>query len=115
MLCGEIRLVDLDPVRDSEANKPRLAALFSSDRANIMAERLGRGVIKVVSLTSNVELVFPCQVLLPAEETGLRVDCKTQAEQMRSVADEQVGDAIGRVPPRLMAAVDKVLRSHLRQ
>lgn len=113
MLRGEILLVDLDPVRGSEANNRRPAILVSNDRANTMAQRLGRGVVTVVPVTSNVERVFPFQVLLPADETGLRVDSKAQAEQVRSVAVERVGSAVGRVPPRLMAAVDEALRLHL--
>jgi len=113
MLRGEIRVVDLDPVRGSEANKRRPAVLVSNDRANTMAARLGRGVVTVVPVTSNVERVFPFQVLLPAEETRLRMDSKAQAEQVRSVAVERVGPVVGRVPPRLMAAVDDALRLHL--
>lgn len=113
MLRGEILLVDLDPVRGSEANKRRPAVLVSNDRANTMAQRLGRGVVTVVPVTSNVERIFAFQVLLPADETGLRVDSKAQAEQVRSVAVERVGSPVGRVPPRLMAAVDEALRLHL--
>lgn len=113
MLRGEIRLVDLDPVRGNEANKRRPAVLVSNDRANTMAQRLGRGVVTVVPVTSNVERVFPFQVLLHKEETGLRVDSKAQAEQVRSVAVERLGPALGRVPSRVMAAVDEALRLHL--
>lgn len=113
MLRGEIRLVDLDPTRGSEANKRRPAVLVSNDRANTTAQRLGRGVVTVIPVTSNVERVFPFQALLPAEETGLRVDSKAQAEQVRSVAVERIGAAIGRVPSRLMAAIDDALRLHL--
>ena len=113
MLRGEILLVDLDPVRASEANKRRPAVLVSNDQANTMAQRLGRGVVTVVPVTSNVERVFPFQVLLLAGETGLRMDSKAQAEQVRSVAVERVGSAVGRVPPSLMAAVDDALRLHL--
>lgn len=113
MLRGEILLVDLYPVRGSEANKRRPAVLVSNDRANTMAQRLGRGVVTVVPVTSNVERVFPFQALLPADETGLRVDSKAQAEQVRSVSVERVGSAVGRVPPRLMAVVDEALRIHL--
>ena len=78
-----------------------------------MAQRLGRGVVAIVPVTSNVEQVFRFQVLLRAGETGLRVDSKAQAEQVRPVAVERVGSAVGRVPPRLMAAVDEALRLHL--
>lgn len=68
------------PVRGSEAKKCRPAVLVSNDRANTMAERLGRGVVTVVPVTSNVDRVFPFQVLLPAAETGLRLGSKAQGE-----------------------------------
>ena len=113
MLRGEVRLVDLDPARGSESTKRRPAVVVSNDRANAAAARLGRGVVTVVPLTSSVERVFPFQVLLPSEETGLRVDSKAQAEQVRSVALERVGPTIGAVPPSLMGQVDAALRLHL--
>lgn len=113
MLRGEIVLVDLEPVRGSEADKRRPAVLVSNDRANTTARRLGRGAVTVVPVTSNVERVFPFQVLLAASETGLRVDSKAQAEQVCSIAVERVGSAVGRVPAHLMAAVDEALRQHL--
>lgn len=113
MLRGEIVLVDLEPTRGSEANKRRPAVLVSNDGANAVAQRLGRGVVTVVPVTSNVERTFPFQVLLPAQETGLRLDSKAAAEQVRSVAVERVGPAVGRVPPTLMAELDKALRLHL--
>lgn len=56
-----------------------------NDRANATAERLARGVVTVVPVTSNISRVFPFQTLLPAEATGLRVASKAQAEQIRSV------------------------------
>lgn len=113
MLRGEIRVIDLDPARGSEANKRRPAVIVSNDHANTAAQQNDRGVITVVPLTTSTARVFPFQVLLPAEETGLRVDSKVQAEQVRSVAVERVGAAIGRVPRYLMAAVDDALRLHL--
>ena len=113
MRRGDVRLIDLEPVHDSEASKRRPAVIVSNDRANETAERLGRGVVTVVPVTSNVARVFPFQALLPAERTGMRVDSKAQAEQVRSVALERVGPVVGRVPPELMAALDDALRLHL--
>src|SRR5688572_24239205 len=95
MRRGEIRIVDLDPVRGSEANKRRPAVIVSNDGANSTAERLGHGVITVVPVTSNTERVYPFQVLLRATETGLDRDSKAQAEQVRSVAVERVGAQVG--------------------
>ena len=113
MRRGEVRLIDLEPVRGSEANKRRPAVLVSNDQANATAERLGRGVVTVVPLTSNVSRVFPFQALLPAALSGLRIDSKAQAEQIRSVAVERVGPVLGWLPPELMNHVDEALRLHL--
>lgn len=113
MRRGEVRLVDLDPARGSEANKRRPAVIVSNDRANAVAERLGRGVVTVIPVTSNVAKVFPFQVLLRAGVTGLHVDSKAQAEQVRSIAVERLGPALGRLPPAVMADLDQALRLHL--
>lgn len=113
MQRGEIRLIDLEPVRGSEANKRRPAVIVSNNRANATADRLGRGVITVVPVTSQVERVYPFQTLLSADETGMRTDSKAQAEQIRSIAFERVGPVLGRVPLALMAELDDALRLHL--
>jgi len=70
MRRGEIRLVDLEPVRGSEADKRRPAVLVSNDGANTSAQRLGRGVVTVVPITSNVARVHPFQVFLPPRCSG---------------------------------------------
>jgi len=113
MLRGEIRLVDLDPVRGGEAGKRRPAVIVSDDGANTMAARLGRGMVTVIPVTSNVDRVYPFQVLLPGGRLGLPNDSKAQAEQVRSVSVERVMQKIGAVPPGLMLDVDDALRLHL--
>lgn len=113
MRRGDIRSVDLDPGRGSEANKRRPAVIVSNDAANSTAGRLGRGVITVVPVTSNIEHIYPFQVLLPASETGLERDSKAQAEQVRSIAVERVGDRLGVVPHAIMLDIDEALRLHL--
>lgn len=113
MLRGEVRLTDLEPARGSESDKRRPAVIVSNDRANATATRLGRGVVTVVPVTSNTSRVFAFQALLPAGETGLRVDSKAQAEQVRSVSVERVGPVVARLPPSVMAQLDEALRLHL--
>lgn len=110
---GEIREVDLEPVRGSEADKRRPAIIVSNDAANASAARLGRGVVTVVPVTSNVARVYPFQARLPAGATGLPRDSKAQAEQVRSVAVERIGERLGVVPQSLMDQVDEALRLHL--
>lgn len=113
MRRGDIWQVDFDPVRGSEANKHRPAVVVSNDRANAAASRLGRGVVTVVPVTSNTSAVYPFQVLLPAAATGLAVDSKAQAEQIRSVAVERLRRRIGHVPAVELAQLDEALRLHL--
>jgi mRNA interferase MazF len=113
MQRGEIWQVDFDPVRGSEANKDRPAVIVSNDRANATAARLGRGVVAVVPVTSNAATVYPFQVLLATATTGLAVDSKAQAEQIRSVATQRLRRRIGRASPPELAQLDQALRLHL--
>jgi len=111
MRRGEIRLVDLDPTRGAEANKRRPAVIVSNDGANATAARLGRGVVTVVPVTSNVTSVHPFQVLLAASNTGR--DSKAHAEQLRSIDVERIGVLVASLDHDLMAQVDEALRLHL--
>jgi mRNA interferase MazF len=113
MLRGEVRLTDLDPAVGNEADKRRPAVIVSNDRANATAARLGRGVVTVVPITSNITRVFAFQVLLPASLTGLHVDSKAQAEQVRSVSVKRLGPALGQLPTAIMERLDDALRLHL--
>lgn len=113
MRRGEVRLVDLEPIRGSEANKRRPAIVVSNERANVAAARVGRGVVTVVPVTSNVGRVFPFQVLLPAQVAGLRVQSKAQAEQVRSVSVERLGAVLGQLSVSTLVEVDAALRLHL--
>jgi mRNA interferase MazF len=113
MVRGEIRLVNLDPVVGPEANKRRPAVIVSNDGANATAARLGRGVVTVVPVTTNVAQVYPFQVKLAAQTTGLRTDSKARAEQVRSVAVQRVGRRLGRLPADVMGQLDEALRLHL--
>ena len=113
MRRGEIRFVDLGPAVGAEAARIRPAVIVSNDGANTIAALLGRGVVTVAPVTSNTEVVHPFQVLLTTTETGVRLDSKVQAEQIRSVAVERVGELMGLVPPDLMDRIDDAMRLHL--
>lgn len=113
MRRGDLHWVDFEPIRGAEANKTRPAVVISNDAANRSAQRGGRGVVTVVPVTSNVERVHPFQVLLRAADCGLPNDSKAQAEQVRAVAVNRVGNRIGTLPRNALAALEKALRLHL--
>ncbi|HEY4454859.1 MAG TPA: type II toxin-antitoxin system PemK/MazF family toxin [Pseudonocardiaceae bacterium] len=113
MRRGEVRLVDFEPARGAESNKLRPAVVISNDGANATAERLRRGVLTVVPVTSNTTRVYPFQVLLKAADCGLARDSKAQAEQIRSVDVARVGRRVGQLPPAAMAELNAAVRLHL--
>ncbi|GAA3175621.1 MULTISPECIES: type II toxin-antitoxin system PemK/MazF family toxin [Streptomyces] len=113
MRRGDIYLVDMEPVRGSEANKTRPAVIVSNDGANRAVERHGRGVVTVVPLTSNTSRVLAFQVFLPAGESRLPKDSKAQCEQVRAVAPDRMRQRIGAVPRQRMTEIDVALRRHL--
>lgn len=110
---GDVHWVDFDPVVGSEAGRQRPAIIVSNDGANLTAVRLGRGVLTVVPITSNVERVYPFQVRIPAGEGGLSRESKAQAEQVRSVAFERMGAQLGTVSGETLDRIDTALRLHL--
>lgn len=113
MRRGDVVWVDLDPARRAEANKRRLAVVVSNDGANRVAEQLGRGVVTVVPVTTNTTRVYPFQVLLPGDRCGLPQTSKAQAEQIRAISVDRIGNVAGRVPPDLLEELDRAIRLHL--
>jgi mRNA interferase MazF len=114
MRRGDVYLADLGPARGSEAAKRRSVVVVSHDALNRIAASLGRGVVTVVPLTTNVVVVHPFQVLVPAGGAGLDRTSKAQAEQVRAIAVERLGPRpVGALAPELLAALDDALRLHL--
>lgn len=113
MRRGDVVWVDFELVRASEANKRRLAVIVSNDGANRTAERLGRGVVTVVPVTSQTRRVYPFQVAIPARSSGLAKGSKAQAEQIRSVSVERIDQVVGRLPAGLLGELDHAIRLHL--
>lgn len=118
MRRGEVLLVDLEPVKPGEASKRRPCIVVSNNGSNAAVERHARGTITIVPLTSNVSTVRDSfQVLVddPSALTsmGLSRVSKAQAEQVRTVSFERVGETLGWTPPAVTGAIDVALRFHL--
>ncbi len=110
---GDIVLVELDPAVRPEQSKIRPAVVVSNNASADSAARRGRGVITVVPLTSNVRSIYPFQVLLRPAESGLPIESKAQAEQVRSISTTRIVRVVGRVAPGRMTDLDDALRLHL--
>ncbi|MCO5293602.1 MAG: type II toxin-antitoxin system PemK/MazF family toxin [Homoserinimonas sp.] len=91
----------------------RPVVIVSSNAANDSANRRGRGVVTVVPVTTNVRFVYPFQVLLPTEDSGLPVPSKAQAEQVRSISTDRLIRVVSTLSTRLVLEIDDALRLHL--
>lgn len=105
---GDILLVDFEPARPTEANKIRPSILITNDQANLYGTN-----VMVVPLTSNVDKVYPFQLFLSAEETGLESDSKAQVELTRSVSKSRLGKRVGSLPQSLLVQLENRLKLHL--
>ena len=114
MRRGEVWLASFDPSLGSEAMKTRPCVVVSADASNRVVERLGRGVVTVVPLTTNTERVHGFQALIPADSAnGLPTDSKAHAEQVRALDHSRFARRLGALDAERVAAVDEALLVHL--
>lgn len=113
MRRGDVVLVDLGQPLGSEAGHRRPAVIVSNDAANATVERLGRGTVTVVPITSNVRKILSFHVALEAGTGGLQRDSKAQAEHVRTVSAGRLGARLGQLPDATMRRIDDALRLHL--
>jgi mRNA interferase MazF len=106
MTRGDVYYADLEPVVGSEASKRRPCVIVSNDANNRAAS-----TVTVLPITSNVEQVYPFEVLLEKE---LDRPCKVQASQVRTISKRRLdAEPVARLGLPTVKLVDDALRLHL--
>jgi mRNA interferase MazF len=109
MKRGDIYFAQLDPTRGSEIQKTRPVVIVSNDVANRASS-----LVTVIPLSSNVSRVFPFEVALTAEQSGLPKDSKAMAQQIRTIDKSRLSHLrSGHLKPKQLTALDEALRLHL--
>lgn len=109
MKRGDIYFATLDPTRGAEVQKTRPVVVVSNNAANRAS-----AVVTVVPLTSSVERVYPFEVLLERERTGLTKDSKAMAQQVRTLDKTRLNARpAGALQPEDVLRLDAALRLHL--
>lgn len=108
MLRGDVFLVNLDPVVGSEVGKTRPAIVLQNEMANRTSP-----TVTVLPLSTQVERVFPFQVLIPAGEGGLPRDSKALCEQIRTLSTKRLLQHLGSLPPERLEEIRTALDRHL--
>lgn len=109
MKRGEIFYSQLDPTIGSEIKKTRPVLIISCD-----ANNRGASTVTVIPITSNVERVYPFEVLLETCETQLPKQSKAQCHQIRTLSKLRfIGRPIGRIGILKMRQIENALKIHL--
>ncbi len=105
---GEIVLVDFDPALSTEAAKTRPAIIVTNDHANELLPTL-----VVIPMTSNIQNVYPHEVLLLKEYSALDFDSKVQIALIRHISRTRIKRTIGFVAFAQMQEINLRIREHL--
>ncbi|HEY9804609.1 MAG TPA: type II toxin-antitoxin system PemK/MazF family toxin [Leptolyngbyaceae cyanobacterium] len=109
MKRGDIYYADLSPTLGSEMGKRRPVLVVSNDISNLVAT-----TVTILPLTSNVNRVYPFEVLLNPEVSGLTKPSKVQAQQVRTISKERImGEVVGSLDEEMMVLIDAALKLHL--
>lgn len=110
MKRGEIYYANLSPAVGSEMNKRRPVLIVSNDANNRAAD-----TVTILPITSNVTRVYPFEVLINPEDSGLPKPSKVQAQQVRTISKQRIGgDTVGNLSQEVMQLVDTALKLHLK-
>jgi Growth inhibitor len=109
MKRGEIYYANLSPTVGSEIDKRRPVLVVSNDANNRAAN-----TVTILPITSNVTRVYPFEVLLNPEDSGLSKPPKVQAQQVRTISKQRItSDAVGSLSEEIMQLVNAALKLHL--
>ena len=109
MKRGEIYYANLSPTVGSEVSKRRPVLIVSNNANNRAAS-----TVTIVPITSNISRVYPFEVLLSLEQSGLSKPSKTQAQQIRTISKQRLTEErVGSLNQEIMLLVDAAIRLHL--
>lgn len=106
-----IFMANLDPVKGSKQAGRRPVLVISSEEANVALP-----VVTTMALTSFKEgrRVYPTEVLLKAEETGLHMDSIAMSHQIRVLSKERLEVKCGTISSEVLKEqIRKVVRLYL--
>ena len=105
---GDVFLVSLDPVVESEVGKTRPVVVIQNDLANRSSQ-----TVTIVPISSSMERVFPFQVRIPAGEGGLTRESKVLCEQIRTVSRQRLVQRLGHLSGERLSEIRTALERHL--
>ncbi len=106
---GDIVYVDFGDRGANEVSYKRPAIVVTNNYANTYSP-----LIAVVPITSQgLSNIYPMQLLLPREQTGLPRDSKAQVELIGPIRRDRILRLEGKLPLHMLQILDQKIREHL--
>ena len=107
----KIYWVNLDPALGPKQGGKRPVLVISSDEINEFLS-----VVGILSMTSfkKARIIYPTELMLRAEETGLDRDSIVMAHQVRVISKERIGEECGKIQSdELQEKIKTIIRRYL--
>lgn len=110
MKRGEIYYADLNLAIGDETKKIRPVLIISNNANNNVAN-----TITIIPITSNVDNVYPFEVLLNIHESGLSKISKAQCHQIRTISKNRISNRKiqGVLSHLILSKINSALKLHL--
>jgi mRNA interferase MazF len=106
---GSIFFAALDPVVGHEIAKTRPVIVVSNNIGNKYS-----GTITIIPITSkNLVKIYPFEIHIPKEVSGLEKDSKGKADQIRTLDKTRLIKPIGQLNRELIKKMDSAIKIHL--
>ncbi|MEK6809618.1 MAG: type II toxin-antitoxin system PemK/MazF family toxin [Nanoarchaeota archaeon] len=106
---GEIWLVNLDPTVGHEIQKQRPAVIIQNDLGNKYSP-----ITIVAPITSQgTDKIYPIEILLTDENSGLKKESKALFNQIRAVDKKRLIKKIGKITEEATESMDEAIKISL--
>jgi len=105
---GEIWQVSLEPVEGHEIGKTRPALVISNDKNNEYSS-----TVTLIPITASIEKIYPFEVFISGEDSGLPLDSKIKCNQIRTVDKLRLLKLVGGISIEIIKKVEEALLIHI--
>jgi mRNA interferase MazF len=105
---GEIWQVSLDPVVGHEVGKTRPALVISNNKNNEYSS-----TVTLIPITASIEKIYPFEVFISRDDSGLPLDSKIKCNQIRTVDKSRLLKLTGEISPEIIKEVEGALLIHV--
>ena len=105
---GEIWEVSLKPVAGHEIGKTRPALIISNDKNNEYSS-----TVTLIPITAAVEKIYPFEVFISGEDSGLPLDSKIKCNQIRTVDKLRLLELAGEISAEIIKKVEEAILIHV--